>query len=916
MHKNNTENLVKSEDVRNTFLKFFESKGHKIIPSSSLIPYEDPTLLFTNAGMNQFKDVFLGTGTREYSRCANTQKCIRAGGKHNDLEEVGLDGYHHTFFEMLGNWSFGDYYKTEAIKWAWELLTEIWKLPKNRLWATVHHSDDEAFNIWKNETDIDPTHILKFGDKDNFWEMGETGPCGPCSEIHIDLTENLCNKEDINANNEEVIEIWNLVFIQYNRDETGKLTPLPKKHIDTGMGFERMVRVLQGKKSNYEIDIFEKIINKITDITGIKYSKENISPINAIADHIRCLTFAIADGVIPSNEGRGYVLRRILRRASRLSRKIGYEDTFLYKVVSTIADIYLNIFPELKEKQEFIENIIRTEEENFSLTLGRGIELFNEVYNRIKTEGKKIFPGEEAFKLYDTYGFPIDLTRVMAMEKGLELDMEGFDKEMQQQKERARSARKQIGSEFENYLLDIDENIKKYNLNYNPYEIGPEGIKTRILDTFKSGDKVIVILENNPFYAESGGQVSDTGKLILPDGKELKVIDVKDKNILIVESYPIEEIKNIDVIAKIDYERREDIQRNHTATHLLHESLRRILGEHIKQMGSLVSDEYLRFDFPHFKKLTQKEIEEVEKLVNEKISEKIDLNVIDNIDIKEAEKIPNVRKFFGDKYEDKVRIVITGKDFSAEFCGGTHVKNTSDIGYLKIIKEESIAAGVRRIFAVTGRGNIKYLKEKISDSINELNSIPEEFSKELKDKFLDFGDKLENVDYKNLTLMKSYYSEYEKLVKELNDLKIKFEYYKKKSAKESMKKNIERVNNEIDEFIMKPESINDVKYIAKQVSLSNIDELREVGDRLRKKFKDGVGLLAVIIDDKINLLCTVGDDLIKTRNLSAGKIISDVASELGGRGGGRQQMATAGAKDINKLDLTLKNFGEILKKYI
>lgn len=911
-----SENKIKSEEVRNTFLNFFKSKGHKIIPSSSLIPYEDPTLLFTNAGMNQFKDVFLGTGTREYTRCANTQKCIRAGGKHNDLEEVGLDGYHHTFFEMLGNWSFGDYYKSEAIRWAWELLTEVWKLPKNRLWATVHYTDDEALNIWKSETDIDQSHILQFGDKDNFWEMGETGPCGPCSEIHIDLTKNLCKKEDINANKEDVIEIWNLVFIQYNRDENGKLTPLPKKHIDTGMGFERMVRVLQNKKSNYEIDIFEKIINKIVDIIGKEYTGENISPINAIADHIRCLTFAIADGALPSNEGRGYVLRRILRRASRLSRKIGYSESFLYKLVATIGNIYKDVFPEIKEKQEFIENIIRNEEENFSLTLGRGIELFNEVYEQIKKTGEKIFPGKDAFKLYDTYGFPLDLTQVMAKEKGLEVDLTGFEQEMEKQKERARSARKQISDELGNEMSEIESNLKNFKLIYNPYNINPDGIKTKILDSYQAGDKRIVILENNPFYAESGGQVSDTGKIILPNGRELEVIDVRGKNIIIVDAGKETEIPKVEVTALIDYERRQDIQRNHTATHLLHESLRRILGEHIKQMGSLVSDEYLRFDFPHFRKLTEKEIEQIEKNVNDKILEKIDVNIINEIDINEAEKIPNVRKFFGDKYEDKVRIVITGEDFSAEFCGGTHVKNTSDIGYFKIIKEESISAGVRRIFAVTGRGNLKYIEEKIQEIINEINNFPEEIISDYKNKLIKLNQKIQSADFKDTHLIESLYKEYEQLLKQYKDLKKKFEEAKKKSAKELMRKNIERVNKEIDEYISEPETIDNIKFISRQVNLSNMDELKEVGDRLRTKFKDGIGLLALVAEDKINLLCTVGEELIKNKNLNAGKIISDVASALGGRGGGRQQMATAGAKDIDKLNGVLKNFGEFIKKYL
>ncbi len=911
-----SENYKSSEEIRNSFLEFFKKKGHKIIPSSSLIPYEDPTLLFTNAGMNQFKDVFLGIGTREYTRCANTQKCIRAGGKHNDLEEVGLDGYHHTFFEMLGNWSFGDYYKSEAIRWAWELLTDVWKLPKNRLWATVHFTDDEAYEIWLNETDIDKAHILRFGDKDNFWEMGETGPCGPCSEIHYDLTENLCKAEDINANLEDVIEIWNLVFIQYNRNENGELTPLPKKHIDTGMGFERIVRVLQNKKSNYEIDIFEKIISKITDLIKIEYAGENISPINAIADHSRCLIFAIADGAIPSNEGRGYVLRRILRRASRLSRKIGFNDSFIYKLVPIIAEIYKHIFPELKEKQEFIENIIKSEEENFNLTLGRGIELFNEVYEKIKRERKKIFPGEEAFKLYDTYGFPLDLTQVMSKEKGLEVDLEGFEKEMEMQKERARNARKLKDEDINTEIAEINAKIKNYELNYNPYDINPDGIKTKIIDTYKIGDKTIVILETNPFYAESGGQISDTGKIILPDGKELKVIDVKAKNILILETDNNIEIPKTEVIALIDYERRKDIQRNHTATHLLHESLRRVLGEHIKQMGSLVSDEYLRFDFPHFKKLTHKEIELIENYVNEKIIEKIDVNVINELDIKKADEIPNIRKFFGDKYEDKVRVVIAGEDFSAELCGGTHVRNTSEIGYFKIIKEESVAAGVRRIFAVTGRGNIKYLKEKLLLNINYLNDIRKETSSDLRNKFLNLENQINTADYENTELIKFLYKEFDNLSNELKQFQKKLEEEKKKSDKELKRKNIERVNEEIDAAISNPESIDDVKYIAKQVTLNNMDELREVGDRLRKKFKDGVGLLALVAEGKINLLCTIGDDILSKKNLNAGKIINDVAIQLDGKGGGRPQMATAGATDLEKLENTLINFSNILKKYL
>ena len=511
-----------STEIRQDFLDFFKSKEHKIVPSAPVIPYEDPTLLFTNAGMNQFKDVFLGTGKREYSRCADTQKCIRVSGKHNDLEEVGHDGYHHTFFEMLGNWSFGDYYKKEAITWAWELFTEVWRLPKERLWATVYRSDNEAFEFWKNETDINPAHIIKFDEKDNFWEMGDTGPCGPCSEIHIDLSKNGCKAEDVNADNSEVIELWNLVFIQYNRDEKGTLHDLPQKHVDTGMGFERVVRVLQNKNSNYETDVFLPLINELINLSGKDYSGDkHTSAMNVIADHVRTLTFAIGDGAIPSNEGRGYVLRRILRRAARYGRNIGMHKPFIYNLVDVLVKNMSHVFPEIKEKQKFIKEVIQAEEESFNETLDRGLVFFNEEIEKMENrvgayrDTPAVFSGVVAFKLHDTYGFPFDLTQLMAREKGYSIDEKKFEELMKEQKDRARKAREDKDKPI-NISIKEFEPKKGY---YNPYIIDDKGLKVNILNhtLIENSNLEWIVIDKNPFYIESGGQVSDIGKLIVDE---------------------------------------------------------------------------------------------------------------------------------------------------------------------------------------------------------------------------------------------------------------------------------------------------------------------------------------------------------------------------------------------------------------
>jgi alanyl-tRNA synthetase len=832
---------LNSKDIRKSFLDFFRDKDHRIVPSSPVVPYNDPTLLFTNAGMNQFKDVFLSTGTRDYSRAADTQKCIRAGGKHNDLEEVGMDGYHHTFFEMLGNWSFGDYYKKEAIQWAWELLTDVWKLPKEKLWVSVFETDDEAFDIWKNETDIDPSHILRFGEKDNFWEMGDTGPCGPCSEIHFDFTESGCKPEDVNAGLEDVIEIWNLVFIQYDRKKDRKLVPLPKKHIDTGMGFERIVRVLQNKRSNYETDVFLPIVNKITEITGKKYEGENVSSVNAIADHIRALTFAISDGAIPSNEGRGYVLRRILRRASRLARKLDYHKPVLFQLVDTVTEHFGEAFPELKEKNEFTKEVIQAEEESFNVTLDRGIKLFNEVTDSLK--GTKIFPGDDAFKLYDTYGFPVDLTQVMAGEKGLKVDMLKFEEEMEKQKERGRDARKEkmdIGEGIGIFDF-LNENLSE-QVSYDPY-ISGEFSEDKTIAVGKTEDgKLIAVLNNNPFFSESGGQISDTGKIITDNDKEIDILD-SQKYFLILNdkdnflSNSLKENELIPLTGKIilDHDRRRSIERNHSATHIVHEALRRVLGSHVKQLGSLVHNEYLRFDFPHFHKLTGNEILEIEAIVNSKIKEQI--NVITDVDIsiEEANKIPNVKKIFGDKYGDKVRVVRIDDNFSVEFCGGTHVSNTSDIGLFKIIKEESIASGTRRIFGRTGEGIITFLNERISDSEKILSELPEKYYSDISAALNTLNYDISKADFRDLELMKRIISAQDDTIGALYESRERYLEEKKLAEKELLRQKLSDLKIKLENIISKAIVENGYKIVVNKFEDLSPDEFRELGEELRKK---------------------------------------------------------------------------------
>lgn len=859
-----------SREIRQQFFDFFKSKDHKIVQSAPVVPFDDPTLLFTNAGMNQFKDVFLGTGSRDYKRAADTQKCIRVSGKHNDLEEVGHDTYHHTFFEMLGNWSFGDYYKPEAIEWAWELLTEVWKLPKERLWATVYRTDDEALELWKTKTGIKHDHILKFDEKDNFWEMGETGPCGPCSEIHINIGDDFDNPKYVNAGTEECIEIWNLVFIQFNRDENGKLHDLPAKHVDTGMGFERVCKVLQKKESNYDTDVFSPIIDEISKLSSVAYQKEEDKiSMRVIADHIRTLSFAVADGAVPGNEGRGYVLRRILRRAARYGRKIGLNKPFMFKLVDVLAKNMGDVFPELNEKQSYIEKVIKAEEEAFNATLDRGISLFDEIIHRLKKENKKIVPGEDVFKLYDTFGFPVDLTNVMAREKGFSIDENIFNKLMDVQKKRAREASK---DKFASVSISTNElNDFKMSGAAKTEFVGYDELKTdaKIIGHKKDNMNDLIILDKTPFYVEAGGQIDDSGKLIISDDK-LNILDVakvEEKVIHVVEN---EEGKILSpgqiVAAEVDENRRWDIMRNHTATHFLHAALRKVLGTHVHQAGSYVGPDRLRFDFSHYSKLSDDEIKEIECLVNDKLRERIPLQHHRAIPFEEATKM-GALMFFGDKYGDKVNVVQFG-EFTKEFCGGTHVKNSSDIGLFKIISEASIASGVRRIEAVTGLGVEEYIYQQIASA----KQSEEKVSQLLEEK--------------------------KKLEKELSGLKLQSKMV------------------QIESVVKQHEQVDGVGIHKAKIDAENMEQLKAFGDELRLQIKNGVGVLIAEVEGKVGIVCVVSDDIIKEKKLSAGKIVGDLAKLVGGGGGGRPHLATAGGKDTSKIFHAIENVENIVKKYL
>ncbi len=866
-----------ANEIRQSFIDFFKDKDHTFVPSSPVVPTDDPTLLFTNAGMNQFKDILLGKGTRPYTRAVNSQKCIRVSGKHNDLEEVGHDTYHHTLFEMLGNWSFGDYYKGEAIEWAWELLTQVWKLPKSQLYATVFRDDDEAAELWQNLTDINPEHILRFDEKDNFWEMGETGPCGPCSEIHIDLGSDRCDRQGeehicgVNGNCARYIELWNLVFIQFNRDEKDTLSPLPARHVDTGAGFERLVAVLQGKKSNYDTDLFTPILTTIGNLVGHPYesSSEQVA-FRVIADHIRMLTFSIADGGFPSNEGRGYVMRRILRRAARYGRKLNMHEPFIFKLVDTVITILGENFPEIRERADHIKRVIHAEEEHFNRTLDRGLEIFDRIRNDLKKENKILIPGEDVFKLYDTYGFPIDLTRILAEESGLKIDQAGFESAMRGQQERARKSAKFRTTEIKpDEWIQVVENG---NTNFVGYQ--EDAIETHIIKYSIHDDLINIVLKDTPFYAESGGQIGDHG-IIATDNFQMEVIDTQKENDQTIHICKLPDnftFKSDRVLAEIDIENRRQTEKNHTATHLLHAALRMVLGSHVQQAGSLVEPERLRFDFTHHGKVEESQIHEIEIIVNQKIQADLKLE-IDQESFKTARE-KGAMALFGEKYGEIVR-TIKIDDFSLELCGGTHVSRTGQIGMFVIVSESSIAAGVRRIEALTGKSAVEYL-QTTRRNIHTMSEILNARSAELVPKLQELIDRRKFLE------------------KELERL------------------NAHMVSGDIDTLVKNAETIKGIRVIIYKSPETTMLQLKDMGDQIRQKTKNTVGLFGSIADKKLSFVCVITDDLVSAGKYNAGNLVRKVAQIAGGSGGGRAHMATAGGKDLEKFDTAMESIKDLI----
>ena len=858
---------MKSQEIRNAFIEFFKNKDHKFVRSSPVIPIDDPTLLFTNAGMNQFKPIFLDKKDPDFLRAVNSQKCIRVSGKHNDLEEVGVDTFHHTFFEMLGNWSFGDYYKEDAIRWAWELFTDVWGLDKNRLWVTVFHEDDEAFKLWPKVTDIDPSKVLKCGKKDNFWEMGETGPCGPCSEIHYFIGDDISKQSAKGVNESDLYwELWNLVFIQNNRLKDGNLENLTARHVDTGAGFERIVSVLQGTFNNYETDLFKPLIEKTEDLTGQSFKKNHV-PFQVIADHIRMLTFSIADGGLPSNDGRGYVLRRILRRAARFGRNLHQTEPFIYNLVDTLGDIMGETFPEIIEKKSHIKKVIKAEESAFSETLDRGLNHFDKL---VLSLSSKVISGEEAFRLYDTFGFPLDLTQLISREKGLSVDEKGFNDAMEKQRSRAKSKGKFVAESSKlNWKVLIKGNDSRFT-GYNNTKDTAQICRYAI-----EGEQILVVLDKTPFYAESGGQVGDNGS-IKGEGIELIVNDVKKDSDAFIHycSGKIKASKNNNVTCEVNYDRRQNIRKNHTATHLMHKALKLVLGDHVQQAGSLVNDDYLRFDLTHFEKITQDQIIEIEKIVNKEIllNNKLDESVKS---FNEAKKEGAIA-MFGEKYGDEVR-VISISDFSQELCGGTHVDRTGDIGLFKIKEEASLASGVRRIVALTGPKAIELIQNQ-SLLINAIQSQ------------LNCETNLVIDRVKQLVLQK----------KELE----------KKIKKQKKAGNAFDVNKIMDQS----KTISDIKVVAHMTDANSIDELKDLGDTLLNSMKSGVGVLGAE-GDKPMIVVIVSNDLIKM-GLNAGSIAKSIGASMGGGGGGKPHLATAGGKDLDSLKNALSKSFEIIDDFI
>jgi alanyl-tRNA synthetase len=874
---------MESKKIRQLFLDFFKEKGHEVLSSSALLPQDDPTLLFTNAGMVQFKSVFLGEEERPYRRAVTVQKCLRAGGKHNDLENVGRTARHHTFFEMLGNFSFGDYFKKEACEWAWEFLTERVKLPADKLLISVYEKDDEASEIWQNHVGIAPERIFRLGEKDNFWQMGDTGPCGPCSEIHIDQgPETGCGKTgcQVGCDCDRYLEVWNLVFMQYNRGASGELTSLPHPSIDTGMGLERLSAILQGKVNNFDSDLFTPIFKYIENLSGRNYGADDATNVSmrVIADHIRSAAFVLSEGLTPSNEGRGYVLRRIIRRAARHGVMLGINEPFLYKVLDAVYEIMSAAYPELTEDTQHSKKVLKFEEERFAHTLTSGMAILDKLIDDVKLSGKDTIPGSELFKLYDTYGFPLDLAQDIAEDNQLKIDHKGFNEEMELQKTRARAS--WVGAEEE-----VPEVYRKVQEMFPITEFrGYESFQTNsvvnalieynsLVEEVNEGEEVEVILNQSPFYGESGGQVGDLG-VIQSDNMKVEITNTRKINGLLIHAGIVKKgtvRRGMAVQAAVDEERRKSIMRNHTATHLLHAALKDVLGDHIKQAGSLVAPGRLRFDFTHFFAMDEREISEVEHIVNEKIIENASVKVTET----SLDKAVNsgVTALFGEKYGEEVRVVRAG-DFSAELCGGTHCHATGDIGPFRIISEGSVASGIRRIEALTGYETLEFNKKRDTElqktagllKVNELN----------------VSDKVERM---------------------LNDLK--------QQEKELEKIKQKAVTGNADSILEQTIEVANIKVLALKVDGLDMKSLRTLVDSLRDKMGSGVIVLASALDGQAYYVSAVTKDMVPP--LHAGDILKAVT---GGKGGGRPDMAQGGTKDTAGINKALSSVADIIKEKI
>jgi len=873
-----------AREIRAKFLSFFKEKEHEIVASAPLVVKDDPTLMFTNAGMNQFKDYFLGNKKAKIKRIADTQKCLRVSGKHNDLEEVGIDTYHHTMFEMLGNWSFGDYFKKEAISWAWELLTDIYKLPKDRIYATVFggdktdnlETDDEAFELWK--TFLTEDKILYGSKKDNFWEMGDTGPCGPCSELHIDLRSEdeiakIPGKDLVNADHPQVIEIWNLVFIQFNRKANGDLENLPDKHVDTGMGFERLAMAIQGKKSNYDSDVFTPLIDFVAKKAGVQYGKkeETDIAIRVIVDHVRAVAFTITDGQLPSNTGAGYVIRRILRRAVRYGfNYLGFKEPFIFELLPVLADQFVDVFPELKQQQEFVAKVIKEEESSFLRTLENGLKIFNEAFESAKKQNANspVISGEAAFRLLDTYGFPIDLTQLLARERKAEVDMDDFNVHMQEQKNRSRTDAAQEKGDW----IVLKEDAEVSFAGYESLTTTTEIIRYREIKE-KKNTIYHIVLGKTPFYAESGGQVGDTG-YIEANGEKIHITDTQKENDLIIqyaEKLPSDVSATFHCV--VNAKKRIQTENNHSATHLMQAALRKVLGDHVQQRGSLVNDKFLRFDFSHFSKVTDVELEKIEHMVNSKIRENVVLDERRNVPINEA-KAKGAMALFGEKYGEFVRMITFDPDYSVELCGGTHVPQTGQIGLFKIVSESSIAAGVRRIEAITADAAEEFVDQNLKTlkQVRELFNNPKDLVK----------------------LVESTLEERSQLAKQIE--KIQF------AQAGDIKK----------ELIQKAQKFHGINVLIEEVKLPNADALKKIAFELKNEVDNLFLVLAAEVDEKPQIAIMISDNLIASHKLHAGNMVRELAKEIQGGGGGQAFYATAGGKNLSGLKNVITKAKELI----